>query len=42
MLSLVAVEIVPQACTRATWRGATAGAVVGASLMLGLSAVLGV
>ena len=42
MLSLVIVEIVPQAFTRATWRDATAGAVVGAALMLALSAALGV
>jgi ZIP family zinc transporter len=42
MLSLVAMEIVPQAFTRATWRDATAGALLGAALMLALSAVLGV
>ena len=42
MLSLVAVEIVPQAFTRATWRDATAGAVVGGALMLALSVALGV
>jgi ZIP family zinc transporter len=42
MLALVAVELVPQAFTRETWRGAATGASVGALLMLGLSAALGV
>jgi zinc transporter, ZIP family len=42
MLALVVVEILPQAFTRTTWRQATAGAAVGAALMLALSAVLGV
>jgi ZIP family zinc transporter len=42
MLSLVAIELVPQAFTRRTWRGALAGACLGAALMLLLSALLGV
>jgi ZIP family zinc transporter len=42
MLSLVAVELVPQAFRRGTWRSALAGAVTGSALMLALSAVLGV
>lgn len=42
MLALIAVELVPQAFTRRTWRPAVVGAGVGASLMLLLSALLGV
>jgi ZIP family zinc transporter len=42
MLALVAVELVPQAFTRQTWRSAAAGASMGALLMLALSAALGV
>jgi ZIP family zinc transporter len=42
MLTLVAVELVPQAFTRVTWRAATVGAAAGAALMLGLSALIGV
>jgi ZIP family zinc transporter len=42
MLSLVAVELIPAAFRRHTWRSASAGAAIGAGLMLALSAVLGV
>ncbi len=42
MLALIAVELVPQAFTRRTWRGAAAGTAAGALLMLALSAALGV
>ena len=42
MLTLVAIELVPQAFTRRGWPGATTGALAGAALMLALSAVLGV
>lgn len=42
MLLLVAVELVPKAFTRGTWRMAGAGALAGAALMLALSAALGV
>jgi ZIP family zinc transporter len=42
MLALVAVELIPQAFTRRTWRSAAAGAVGGASAMLILGAALGV
>ena len=42
MLALVAVELVPQAFRRSTWRSATAGALAGASLMMALSLLLGV
>ena len=42
MLALVAVELIPQAFTRATWPQASAGAAAGGALMLALSAVLGV
>ena len=42
MLALLAVELVPQAFTRATWRSAAAGSLGGAMLMLGLAAGLGV
>ena len=42
MLALIAVELVPQAFTRATWRSALAGAAAGAGMMLVLSAALGV
>ena len=40
MLALVAIELVPQAVTRRTWRSALAGALLGAALMLGLATVL--
>jgi len=42
MLSLVIVELVPQAFTRDGWRRAAAGALVGAIAMLVLAAALGV
>ena len=42
MLALVALELVPQAFTRRTWRSALAGAALGAAAMLALSAVVGV
>ena len=42
MLALVLVELVPQAFARTTWRGATLGMVLGAGVMLALSAALGV
>lgn len=42
MLSLVIVELVPQAFTRERWPGATAGALFGGAAMLALAAVLGV
>jgi ZIP family zinc transporter len=42
MLALIAVELVPQAFRRSTWRSALAGTTVGAGVMLALSAVLGV
>ena len=42
MLALVVLELVPQAFTRRTWRMALAGTVVGAALMLALSAAIGV
>ena len=42
MLALVAVELVPQAFTRRTWRMALAGAAGGSALMLALSAAIGV
>ena len=42
MIALIAVELVPQAFTRQTWRSALLGAVAGAALMGALSAVLGV
>lgn len=42
MLSLLAVELVPQAFTRATWRSAAAGSLAGGALMLALAAGLGV
>lgn len=42
MLALVLVELVPQAFTRTTWRGAMLGTGVGAAVMLALSAGLGV
>ena len=42
MLSLVAVELLPQAFTRSTWRSAMAGLVAGAGVMLLLSVALGV
>ena len=42
MLALIAVELVPQAFRRATWRMASAGTLAGAAMMLALSAVLGV
>jgi zinc transporter, ZIP family len=42
MLALVALELVPQAFTRRTWRSATLGALAGAAAMLALSALVGV
>jgi zinc transporter, ZIP family len=42
MLAVVAVELVPQSFTRAGWRSASAGALLGAAIMLLLSATLGV
>ncbi|MDQ3855192.1 MAG: ZIP family metal transporter, partial [Chloroflexota bacterium] len=42
MLALVAWEMVPEAFTSTTWRGAGAGTLAGAACMLVLSAVLGV
>lgn len=42
MLSLVAVELLPEALRPARWRAGLAGAVAGALLMLAFSAVLGV
>jgi len=42
MLALVAVEMVPAAFTRSTWRGAALGTLAGAAVMLALSALLGV
>ena len=42
MLALVALELVPQAFTRRTWRMALAGAAGGSALMLALSAAIGV
>jgi len=42
MLALVVIELVPVAFRRSTWRGATAGTVIGAAVMVALSAMLGV
>jgi zinc transporter, ZIP family len=42
MLSLVALEVLPQALTRERWRAGFAGTALGAALMLAFSAVLGV
>ena len=42
MLALVALELIPQAFTRRTWRMALAGAAGGAAVMLALSAAIGV
>lgn len=42
MVALIAIELVPAAYTRSTWRSATAGVAVGAALLVGLSNVLGV
>jgi ZIP family zinc transporter len=42
MLALVAVELVPQAFKRRTWRSASAGVAAGAAVMLALSALVGV
>jgi ZIP family zinc transporter len=42
MLALVALELVPQACTRRTWGRALVGAVAGAAAMLALSVLVGV
>jgi ZIP family zinc transporter len=42
MLSLVVVELLPQAFTRKGWPGATAGTLAGGAVMLGLAAGLGV
>lgn len=41
MLALVVFDLIPDAFTRRTWRGATVGALLGAGLMLALGAVLG-
>ena len=42
MLALVLIELAPQAFSRTTWRGATAGTALGAAVMLTLSMALGV
>jgi zinc transporter, ZIP family len=42
MLSLVALELLPEALRRPRWRSGLGGAIVGALLMLAFSAVLGV
>jgi ZIP family zinc transporter len=42
MLGLIVIELVPQAFRRTTLRGATAGTLLGAAVMLALSAALGV
>jgi ZIP family zinc transporter len=42
MLALIVVELAPKAFARVTWRGATAGTLLGAAVMLALSALLGV
>ena len=42
MLALVLVELVPQAFTRKSWRGATVGVLAGGAVMLLLSAALNV
>jgi len=42
MLSLVALELLPQALTRSRWTAGLAGAVAGGALMVALSAALGV
>lgn len=42
MLALVLVELAPQAFARTTWRGATVGTMLGATVMVALSAALGV
>lgn len=42
MLALIAVELLPVAYAGGRWRGPTAGLLLGATLMLGLSAALGV
>jgi ZIP family zinc transporter len=42
MLSLVALELLPEALARARWRAGVAGAAIGAALMLAFSAALGV
>lgn len=42
MLALVALELVPQAFTATTWRMALAGTVLGAAVVLALSAAVGV
>jgi ZIP family zinc transporter len=41
MLALVVFDLVPDAFTRRTWRGAAVGALLGAGLMLALGALLG-
>jgi ZIP family zinc transporter len=41
MLALVVVDLIPDAFSRRTWRGATVGALAGAGVMLALGAVLG-
>ena len=42
MIALIALELVPAAFGRRTWRSATAGIAAGAALLTGLSLVLGV
>lgn len=42
MLALVAVELLPQAFCKTTWRSATVGLAIGGGLMFALSAALGV
>lgn len=42
MLALIALELVPQAVTRRTWRMALAGTAAGGAVMLALSAAIGV
>lgn len=41
MLALVVMELIPQAFTRRTWRSALVGALIGAAVMLALSALVG-
>jgi hypothetical protein len=42
LILAVALELVPQAFTRRTWRGALCGALAGAAAMLAVSALVGV
>jgi hypothetical protein len=42
MLALIAVEMLPRAFSGKDWRGPGTGVALGAALMLGLSALLGV